>query len=249
LKIVINFRDNIFMSETPVSRTVRQMISDVRQDLKSVNLDQFIPASYIHRKLIDTAALFIKREADNMRLQVYPDMWVTVDDLVMEEATIIGSSDIHVPNCVRIMKSVKELPRIFTTRFGYVLNVSSIDFSGDYVQTTPRDYNNKMNRRFQDPKQRYFWIYNNHLVIPNSFVKSLTLRALFANKADGLRLNGCGLPGCIRTLDLEFPAPSHLLEDIKKSTVIEIAQIREKLISSDYPHLKENEKNSPLAKG
>jgi hypothetical protein len=237
------------MSEVPASRTVRQMISDVRQDLKSVNLDQWIPGAYIHRKLIDTAALFIKREADNMRLQMYPDIWVTVDDLVMEESTLIGAADIKVPNCVRVMKSVKELPRIFTTRFGYVLNVSSIDFSGDYVQTTPRDYNNKMNRRFQDPTQRYFWIYNNQLVIPNSFVKSLTLRALFANKADGLKLNGCGNPGCIRTLDQEFPAPSHLLEDIKKSTVIDIASIREKLIESEYPNLNQNKKVAPQAQG
>ena len=236
------------MSEIPVSRTVRQMISDVRQDLKSVNLDQFIPASYIHRKLIDTAALFIKREADNMRLQVYPDMWVTVDNLVMEESTLIGASDIFVPNCVKIMRSVKELPRIFTTRFGYVLNISSIDYSGDYFQTTPRDYNNKMNRRFQNPTQRYFWIYNNHLVIPNSFVQSLTLRALFANKADGLKLNGCDSLGCIRMLDQEFPAPSHLIDDIKKATVIDIASIREKLIPSEYPHMNELEKVSPKTK-
>jgi hypothetical protein len=218
----------------------------VRQDLKSVNLDQWIPAAYIHRKLIDTAALFIKREADNMRLQVYPDMWVTVDNLVMEETTLIGASDIFVPNCVKIMRSVKELPRIFTTRFGYVLNVSSIDFSGDYVQTTPRDYNNKMNRRFQNPKQRYFWIYNNHLVVPNSFVQSLTLRALFANKADGLKLNGCDSLGCIRMLDLEFPAPSHIIQDIKNFTVQSIASIREKIPRSEYPNLNEHRPVSPV---
>jgi len=105
-----------------------------------------------------------------------------------------------------------------------------------------------MNRRFQDPTQRYFWIYNNHLVVPNSFVRSLTLRALFANKADGLKLNGCGLPGCIRMLDLEFPVPSHLYDDVKKATVIDIASIREKLIPSEYPNLNELKKTSPKSK-
>jgi hypothetical protein len=233
------------MSNTPSSPTVRQVISDVRQDLHSVNLDMWIPNSYIHRKLVDIAALFIKREADGMRLQVYPDIWVTVDNLVME---LVGASDVFVPDCTAVMRSVKKLPRIFTTRFGYVANISSIDFSGNYIQTTPKDYSYKVQRRYQDPKQRYFWIYNNHLVIPNSFIQSVTLRALFANKKEGLEINGCDNLDCIRMLDLEFPAPGHLLEEIKNKTVIEIASIREKLLPSEYPHLDSLEKKSPTSK-
>ena len=235
-------------SNTPSSRTVREMISDVRQDLNSVNLDQWIPAKYIHRKLIDVAGLFIKREADNMRLQAYPDMWVTVDNVVMEKSELVGASDILVPNCTTIMKSVQKLPRIFTTRFGYVANISSIDYSGNYVQTTPRDYSYKVQRKYQNPTQRYWWIYNDHLVIPNSFVQSVTLRALFANKRDGLRLNGCDNLDCIRMLDLEFPAPGHLLDDIKSQTVIKIASTREKIVPSEYPNLDELSKKSPLSK-
>jgi|SRR5271155_11489 len=236
------------MSNTPASPTVRQMISDVRQDLKSVNLDQWIPAYYIHKKLIDKAGLFIKREADNMKLQYYPDIWVTVDELVMEPSQLVGPN-LGVPDCTNAMISVKELPRIFTTRFGYLVNVSSADFSGDYFQTTPRDYNAKRNRRFKNPKQRYFWIYNNHLLVPESFVKVFTLRAIFANKKEGLELNGCGpLDSCIRMLDLEFPAPGHLLDDIKKATIIDIASIREKIPVSEYPHLNENIKVSPQTK-
>lgn len=236
------------MSNITASPSVRQFISDIRQDLKSVNLDQWIPAYYIHNKGIDKAALFIKREADNMKLQYYPDIWVTVDDLIMEPSQLVGA-DLGVPDCTNAMVSIKELPRIFTTRFGYAANVSSIDFSGDYFQTTPRDYNAKTKRRFKNPKQRYFWIYNNHLFIPDSLVKVVTLRAIFANKKQGLELAGCGLlDTCIRMLDLEFPAPGHLLDDIKKATVIDIASIREKITESEYPNLNELKKTSPLSK-
>jgi hypothetical protein len=49
-------------------------------------------------------------------------------------------------------------------------------------------------------------------------------------------------------LDLEFPAPGHLLSDIKKGTVIEIASIREKLIPSEYPNLDQLVKKSPTSK-
>jgi hypothetical protein len=236
------------MPNIPESRTVREMISDVRQDLHSVNLDEWIPASYIYRKLVDTAGLFLKREADGMRTQLYPDIWVTVDDLEMEESELVGAYQINVPDCTRVMVSKKPLPRIFTTRFGYLANISSIDYSGDYIQSTPRDYNSKQGRRYKDPTQRYFWIYNGHLLIPKSFVKSVTLRAIFANKKQGLELNGCGDDICLSTLDYEFPVPGHLLSDVKKATVIEIASTREKIVPSEYPNLNELVKKSPTSK-
>jgi len=236
------------MSNIPESRTVGEMISDVRQDLHSVTLDQWLPAAYIYRHLIDNTGLFLKREADGMRMQLYPDIWVTVDDVEMEESQLVGAYGIDVPNCTRVMISKKPLPRIFTTRFGYLANVSSIDYSGDYIQTNPRDYNNKQNRKYQNPTQRYFWIYNGKLLIPRSFVKSVTLRAVFANKKQGFDLNGCDVDNCRSTLDYEFPAPGHMLSDIKKGTVIEIASTREKITPSEYPNLNELKKVSPTSK-
>jgi hypothetical protein len=238
------------MSENsyPSSPTVRKFISDVRNDLHSINLDQWIPAKYIHQKGIDVAALFIKREADAMRMQEYPDIWLTVDNVVMEESQLVGATDIPVPSCTSVMKSVKKIPRIFSTRYGYLLNLSSIDFSGDYTQVTPREYNNKKNRKFQNPTRRYFWIYNGYLVVPDSKVQSFTIRAIFANKKEGLEFNGCGNQGCISLLDQEFPAPGHLLSDIKNKTVQEIAGVRERITPSEYPHLDELEKKSPMSK-
>jgi hypothetical protein len=236
------------MSDIHESRTVGEMLSDVRQDLHAVNLDEWIPGYYIHRKLIDNTGLFLKREADGMRMQQYPDIWVTVDDVTMEESQLVGAYQIDVPDCTRVMVSTKKLPRIFTTRFGYLINISSIDYSGKYVQTTPDDFNNKSRRRFQDPTQRYFWIYNGKLIIPRSFVQSVTIRAIFANKKDGLKLNGCDYTGCYSNLDFAFPAPGHMLADIKKATVMELASIREKIPPSEYPHLNELQKTSPHAK-
>lgn len=224
--------------------TVNQIISDVRNDLNRVNFNGYVPARYLHAKLIDTAKLFIKREADDRRLGLYPDIWVTTDKFDMEEADLIGCSDISIPKCTKVMKSKLKLPEIYTTRYGYLINISSIDYTRDYIQTTPREYVDKMARRYQNPNLRYFWIYNGHLIIPSSMVGSVTLRTMFCDKAQGLRLEGCKDPGCIKTLDQDFVAPGHLLDDIKSYTVQKIAGIRDKIPTGNNPDLNDAHEDS-----
>lgn len=227
--------------------TVNQVISDVRQDLNRVNLDGYIPAKYLHSKLLDTAKLFIKREADDRRLFLYPDIWVTIDNFELQSTPLIGCSDIAVPHCTNVMKSKLKLPEIYTTRYGYLINISSLDYTRNYTQTTPKDYVKLKSRRFQNPNLRYFWIYNGHLVIPEAMVESLTLRAIFCDKAQGLRIGACGNNGCIKTLDQDFTAPGHLLDNIKAYTVQQLT-IKDKLQPDTYPNLNELEKKSPLSK-
>lgn len=236
------------MSSTAQSPTVNQVISDIRNDLHSVNLDDWIPAKYIHNKLLDTAKLFIKREGDDRRFQLYPSIWVTIDEFEMIESDLIGCSDISIPYCTKVMKSKLQLPAIYTTRYGYLLNISSVDFNKNYIQTTPRIYSQIKSRRYQNPGLRYFWIYNGYLIIPESMVQSVTLRAVFCKKDEGLKLENCRESGCIKLLDQEFTVPGHLLDDIKSYTIQKIAGIREKILPSEYPHLNQLEKKSPVSK-
>lgn len=228
--------------------SVSQVISDVRQEINAVSLDGYIPAKFLHSKLIDAARLFIKREADDRRLYLYPNIWVTIDDFELEESSLIGCSEISVPSCNKIMKSKLKLPEIYTTRYGYLLNISSIDYTKNYIQTTPRDYNKIKNRKFQNPNLRYFWIYNNYLVIPDAMVQSVVLRAMFCDKAAGLRIEGCKDPGCIKTLEQEFVAPGHLLDNIKDFVVQKIAGIKDKIPEDTFPNLNPLEKKSPVSK-
>jgi hypothetical protein len=236
------------MSSVSQSPTVNEVISDVRNDLRAVTLDDYVPAKYLHHKLLDTAKLFMKREADDRRLQLYPSIWVTIDQFEMEESTLIGCSDISIPHCEKVMKSKFQLPAIYTTRYGYLLNISSLDYSRDYTQITPKDFANTKTRRYQNPNKRYFWIYNGYLIIPDSFVQSVTLRAIFCNKAEGLRLDSCTEPSCIRLLSQEFTVPGHLLDDVKSATIQKIMAGRLRIQPDEFPNLDSLEKKSPVSK-
>lgn len=238
------------MPSASLSPTVNQVISDVRNDLRAVSLDDYIPAKYLHNRLLDTAKLFMKREADNMKLQLYPSIWVTIDSFQLEQSTLIGCADVAIPHCDKVMKSKLRLPAIYTTRFGYLINISSLDYNAkfDYTQVTPKEYSQIKTRRYQNPNKRYFWIHNGYLTIPDTLVEEVTLRAIFCDKAEGLRLEGCGEPDCIRLLDQEFTVPGHLLDDVKSYTVQKIAGVRQRMVPDEFPNLDVNEKKSPVSK-
>ena len=234
--------------------SVRQMISDVRNSLNTINLDDWIPARFIHSKLISTTSLFLKREADERRLFLYPDVWTTIQKFDLTGSTLVSCSSIDIPQCDTVMMSVKKLPKIFTNRYGYFIQINSIDFDRGYTQVTPERYKKEMNRRYRDPNKRYFWLYNDYLVIPNCNVESVTVRAIFKNKAEALRLDNCidcddcGPSACISVLDQDFPAPSHLIEDIIDATTKTIAGTRKSIQADEYPNLNADEKDSRVSK-
>lgn len=224
----------------------REIISDVRNSLRSVTADTWIPAKYIFSKLAGITALFIKREADDKRLFRYTELWATIDCLKMEEVDLVSCCDIAIPNCTKVMKSVEKLPESYSTRFGYLLNVSTVDYSKDYVQTTPQQYKYTKSREYQDRSKRYFWIDNGYLIIPDSMAERVRVRGMFTNKANALKLNSCdNSNNCVRFMDQEFVAPEHLIQDIKAATIADIIKTYKSITPDELTNANENEKTNP----
>lgn len=224
--------------------TVREAISEVRNDLRAVGIDVWIPGKYIHSKLISKAILFIKRESDDKRIFRYTNLWTPVC-LDMIEDDIINCCNIPIPGCTKVMRSKNKIPEIYTTRFGYLGNTVTDDFGKDYTPTTPQQYKYTKSREFKDRSKRYCWIANDYLIIPDSMVSNVTLSAMFINKADALKIDCRYTDSCIKVIDEDFVAPAHLWDDIKKATVIDIAQIYEKIQPDELTNLNSLEKTNP----
>jgi len=229
---------------------VREIISDVRNSVRAVAPDLWILAKYIHMKLKGIAALFIKREADDKRLFRYTELWVTIPCLRLEEWELIDCCDVNIPSCKKVMKSKEKLPEVYSTRFGYLINISSVDYDRDYLQTTPQQYKYTRSREFQDKSKRYFWIENGFIIIPDSMVERIRVRGMFTDKGKALALDcdkccdNCD-EGCIGVLDSEFVAPEHLLQDIKSGTINEILKSYRAVQTDEMTNMNENEKTNP----
>lgn len=200
-----------------------EIVSEIINDLRSLNLDDHISKRYVLAKLQDNAALFIKRENELLRLYNYQDIWTTVSCIEMEPADVVECCCIRIEKCKFMMKSTLPLPDIYSYKGGPLIQeVLSMDGSQEYRLTTPRGYKRILDREFIDKNVKYFWIENDHIIIPDSRVKLVSLTAFFRNVSEAKQLNSCDDSGdnnCIRPLDEEFLCPAHLLSIVKESTI------------------------------
>lgn len=228
--------------------TLREIISEVRNSLRAVNLDDWIPGKFIYFKLKGFASSFIKRDADSKSFYKFADLWTTIKCLKMVEEDLINCCDIRIPSCRKVMISKDKLPEIYSTRFGYLLNVSSVDYEKDYIYTTPQQFKYTQEREFIDPRKRYYWITNSRIVVPivsegQLGPERLTVKGMFPNKAEALKLDQClDSDDCIKFLDEEFIAPDHLLQDIKNATVIDIIKTNRGVVPDELANLNPLEK-------
>lgn len=228
---------------------VREIISEVRNNLRSIDPDSWFPAKFIYFKIKGIASLFIKREADDKRLFRYTSLFTTIKCLEMQEQDLINCCDIRIPNCNKVMVSKEDLPETYSTRFGYLLNVTSVDYDTDYTPTSPQQFKFTQSREFIDQQKRYFWLENKKLVVPivGNFQlgpERLTVKGMFINKVEALRLDKCtkGPGDCILFMDQEFVAPEHLLDDIKKATVIDILKTNRQIPADELADMNSNNK-------
>lgn len=226
-----------------MSQTVRELISEITENVKAKGVDKHLPGKYIHKKAQGIAALFIKRDADSGRLFAYTDAWATIGCMDMIEEDLIKCCNVQIPNCTTVCRSKEKLPKAYTSRFGYLMVIYALDIQKTYTLTTPENYISTLSREYKDPDVRYAWIENDYLVTPH-FTKKVRIQILALNKADAIKLNcTCDERDCVSVLDQEFTVPEHLLDNVKDKLTIDILKTNGASQADELTNLNENEKN------
>jgi hypothetical protein len=228
---------------------VGEFISEVRNTLRSASVDEWIPGKLIHYKGISYSALFLKREADDKRLHKYTNLWTPIKCLEMVEDDLIKCCSEFIPNCTTVSRSKEKLPDIFSTRYGYLIQVFSLDYSKEYTLTSPKQYKNYLKSTFKDPRKRYAWLENGYLIIPDIRVKSVFVNGMFTDKSKALALSckdeDSEEQTCISLLDEDFVVPEHLIADVKNAVVKELAETYKRIQPDEYQNLNSLEKTNP----
>lgn len=213
--------------------TIREVIALIRNELNSITLDDRISNRFIFNKVITYTEIILKRESDSRRLFNSTNLFFTVDCFQLKE-TSVECSHIKLPKCKTFMRSVLPLPDFYSSIYGNLLIVETIDGSNRFEQTTPENYKNISNREFK-PKNGYYWINNNYLILPDSQVETVYLRYIPKITTQSLKTFGCN------GLDTEIGIPSWLLSDIIKYTVTDIRNTKS-IVKDENPDLNSNSK-------
>ena len=189
--------------------TVRQIIALVRNEVNSITLDGRKSNRFIFSKILIYTDIILKRESDSRRLFNSTNIFTTLSCFNLKE-TSLSCTNIKLPKCKTFMRSSLPLPGFYSSIYGNLLMVETIDGSNRFEQTTPENYKNISNREFK-PKTGYYWINNNHLIIPDSEVETVSLR--YIAKIEITTCTG---------LDQEIGIPSWLISDVVKYVVQDI---------------------------
>lgn len=224
--------------------TNRQIISDIVNDLRALNLDDRVSKRYILSKLRTFAALFIKRDADTRRLLNIAEIWTDVPCVEMCETPLVDCCNIDIPDCKIVMKSRKKLPEVLQTLYKELLQVFNPIYAKEYIATTPQQWKNIQGRKYVDRRVKYYWISNGYLIIPDALATTVTIRGVFLNPDEAKKLNSCldNDNQCVSILDQPFTCPDYLVSVVKQETLKDLFNFYKRNQVDEAPNLNTNEK-------
>ncbi len=227
--------------------TNRQIISDIVGDLRALNLDDRVSKKYILSKLRSYASLLIKRDADTRRLFRISEIWTNVPCVELCEVPIVECCDIDIPNCQTVMKSRRPLPELLETQNKELLQIFNPKYSREFKLITPQEYKNIIDREYQDPRLKYFWLDDGYIVVPDAMVTDVRIRGVFVSPADAQKLNNCvpsDQEACVSILDQPFTCPDYLVAPVKQETIKDLFGFFKRNVVDEEPDLNTNIKKN-----
>ncbi len=220
-------------------RTNRDAISEVRNDLKALNIDEYLPNKYIHHKLLSIADTLVKRDSDNRRLFNQRHLYKTIPCFELELASDAFCCEFNLD--VSILKSKEQLPKTLATIYKTGITVLPLlNINVTFVETTPVKYKQILRRPYSDPSIIYYWITDNYLFFPNTTIEAVKVEGLFTDIIAYNKLAKCNTK-CYRLLDDEFICPDYLLSDVISLTTKLIFDTYRKPVD-DVPDMNSNNK-------
>lgn len=211
--------------------TYRQMISDVRSDLKLISSDILIPDRFIMSELRDAANLLVIQSLKVRKLWQSPNIFTPIRCIPMEKVPISECCDYTSPR--NVAKSKFSLPKIGEGVFGLAIQmVTGLDDNKKFVEVTPMRYANLLRLKLVT-NDIYYWMYNQYLYVSNPDTEATNLFAYFTEDIP----NDLLFPGgdcdcknkpslqdlCTNPYDKNFWFPSDRIKDVKDIVVTKLS--------------------------
>lgn len=215
-------------------KTLREIISTIRNVLKTVNLDDRIPNRMIAHLIQTYTTLFIRREADSRKIykEAYLFQTICVDFAPYHPEA--GCHPILTYQCNEWVKSVNPIPELYTNNYSSFLKGYSLDEEHTYTYKTIDGIITASKQEFGT--NRFFSLENNYIIIKNPILKQLKFRGLFVKPQN--------LSACQSVLDTPLYIPQHLLADLERSVISDLLKMNKTLTEDELPNLNNLQKTA-----
>lgn len=223
--------------------TQGEFVSEVRHHIKALNKDERVSARYI----LATAKSYIQYLINNRaQANIFRDIgsfiYVPCIEMTLQDKITCDVAEFRM--CDKVMKSKKELPKIYSTTSGPIIeSVSNIDNSVVYERINSlSDYTKTKKRKFAKEFKGYALI-NNYLYLVGSTSESVNINFLPEDERKALELSACGeCDKCAPALNNKFICPDQFLSTVRDQTVQLIVGTNKRIPEDERPDLDSNQK-------
>lgn len=209
--------------------TFRQVISDIIDDLKAVNLDDRISYRFIVSKFNSEIGYFLRLEAKSREFAKLQNLWKPIKCFKLKEVGL-GECSI-VDQCTTLLRSEEKVPKVFDTNYGLLLKVLTADGRTSIPlianSSEAADYTNRRWGKVQN----LCYLEDDYLYFPDSTLESIKLLLIPMDPYEVDKANGS--TGCSFPLDAEIPYPKYLVTLAKREVLNQLAGITKRVVEDE----------------
>lgn len=205
-----------------MAQTLRQIVSDLAQDVRATNADDRVSFRYLANKFRDRFAVFLRVEARSREIFKHTGIWQSINCIELEEVAVTACGNIG--HCYTLKRSKTQLPDSYSTNYGLLLKILTIDGLKEFKLIAQSfDYKNYVTREYGNPEP-ICWIQDKYLYIPNTTIEAVRALTIPKDPTAVAKLNGsCEV--CISPLEAELNYPEYLITLAKEEVLKDLVGV------------------------
>lgn len=198
--------------------TISEVISRVRNQIKSVRQDAFLTNRFLYSLIIKHAKYLMKREDGKNKLLSFSSVIQSIDHVELIEVSKIEASCVGIKTDCTIKRTKEKLPVFMQGYYGPLIrSVTSLDGSQELQPTIPSAYINITNSAgFKYNTTKYYWQLNDYLYFPNLDWDAVRIEGIFE---DDISMFTCEKDSCKKRTENSFNVPDYLHSEIESLVI------------------------------
>lgn len=212
-----------------MSKTVREIVSELATDIRAMNLDDRVSFRYLYSKFKGKVEYFLRLESKSREILKDVNVWKTISCVELEDVN--NNTCGYIDNCSSLKRSKIKLPKAMNSSYGPIIKVFTIDGRTELSITKSSEYTDYTNREYSSKKIAY-WIEDQYLYIPNTTIQAVKVMLIPENEAEVDALNN-STGGCTSALDATVSYPDYIITLAKQEVLKEISGVYKQIIEDE----------------
>ncbi len=206
--------------------TIGDVVSRIRNLMKSVNQDAFLTDRFIYSVVLKHASWLLKREDGAYKLIKFRSAFETLEYVDLVEVNKIEASCSGLKSDCTIKRTELKLPIFLEGYWGPLISrVTSIDGSTELQPTTPTDYIKIANsKNFKYNTTNYYWYLNDYIYLPDVDWDAIMIEAICEGDTSKFKCPDCKSNiHCLPRQAQNFNVPDYLMGELESNVLKDMA--------------------------